>query len=383
MSNMWKRVGLIGAIVMATFSTSSTLVIYNKWLLRYIDNKFYWKKNFPFPLLVTACHMGFIALTLRLIFRYTNWCERPKVTNRVYYYFVVPYSILVALDISLSNSGFLYLEASFVEMIKSSMPAFVLIFSALFGLEVLSFKLALVVVLISGGLSLASYGEVNFRWTGFMLELVAVLIGSLRLVFAQYLLHGKDDMKTTIESEDTVDASDNIASSTVHFKRLGTLQLLYYQASIAFLFLLFPAIFSFLSRWKTVSLSHEKNFLLLTSIVVLLGAIIALALNICDLLMVSYTSALTCTIIGTIKTAVVVGVSWLAFRNIVSILNLIGYIICLLGVVLYNWIKYQKMKAVELTEEYQVVLPDRDEQDRMIECTLSNSTKKEEQTSEK
>jgi len=54
-------------------------------------------RNFPFPLLVTACHMGFISLCLGLMFRFTNWCEKPSVPTRLYYFFVVPYSILVAL----------------------------------------------------------------------------------------------------------------------------------------------------------------------------------------------------------------------------------------------------------------------------------------------
>ncbi|GJQ11727.1 hypothetical protein GpartN1_g3518.t1 [Galdieria partita] len=343
MDHLWKRVITIVSVVLATFTTSSTMVIYNKWLLSdcHVDQGPCNKWNFPFPLLVTASHMGFISLSLGLMFRFTNWCEKPSVPRRLYYLFVVPYSVLVALDITLSNSGFLYLEASFVEMIKSSMPASVLLFLVAFGLEVLSARLIVVVSLISVGLALSSYGEVNFQLTGFSLELIAVLIGSLRLVYAQYLLHGKN--------EDSLASSPDAGLSSPH--RLKTLQLLYYQTSIAFSFLIVPALFSVISQYKKFQVPDETVYLMTTCLIVLLGAIIALALNICDLLMVSYTSALTCTVVGTIKTAVVVGTSWLVFRNAVSYLNLLGYFICLLGVVLYNWIKYQKMKQTEMEKE--------------------------------
>lgn len=222
-------------------------------------------------------------------------------------------------------------------MIKSSMPASVLLFSVAFGLEVVSLRLITVVTLISGGLALSSYGEVNFQLTGFFLELVAVVIGSLRLVYAQYLLHGKEDhVRLTTDSE--TDASPP--------PRLKTFQLLYYQTSIAFVFLIIPALFSVASQYQKFQVPDKALYF--TFLIVLFGAVIALALNICDLLMVSYTSALTCTVVGTIKTAIVVGASWLVFRNAVSFLNLVGYFICLLGVVLYNWIKYQRMKQIEL-----------------------------------
>jgi len=336
--SIWKRVVTILSIVLATFSTSSCMVIYNKWLLSdcQLEQGPCNKWNFPFPLLVTACHMGFISLCLGLMFRFTNWCEKPSVPTRLYYFFVVPYSVLVALDITLSNSGFLYLEASFVEMIKSSMPASVLLFSVAFGLETISCRLVIVVSLISVGLALSSYGEVNFQLTGFFLELTAVFIGSMRLVFAQYLLQGKKD-----ETQQQSIAPNRTCG-------LKTLQLLYYQTSIAFIFLIIPAVFSVISQREKFKVPNETRYLISTSFIVLFGSVIALALNICDLLMVSYTSALTCTVVGTIKTAVVVGASWLVFRNAVSYLNLFGYIICLLGVVLYNWIKYQKLKQAEL-----------------------------------
>ncbi|EME30660.1 solute carrier, DMT family [Galdieria sulphuraria] len=318
MDRIWKRVVTILSIILATFTTSSTMVIYNKWLLSdcQLEQAPCNKWNFPFPLLVTASHMGFISLSLGLVFRFTNWCEKPSVPKRLYYLFVVPYSILVALDITLSNSGFLYLEASFVEMIKSSMPASVLLFSVVFGLEVVSARLIIVVSLISVGLALSSYGEVNFQLTGFSLELIAVLIGSLRLVYAQYLLHGKDDDDLTTNQEMT-----GVSISSPH--RLKTLQLLYYQTSIAFSFLIIPALFSIISQYHKFQVPNETVYLISTCLIILSGAIIALALNICDLLMVSYTSALTCTVVGTIKTAVVVGASWLVFRNAVSYLNIL------------------------------------------------------------
>lgn len=59
-----------------------------------------------------------------------------------------------------------------------------------FGTKSFSLKLVLIVLVISGGVGLASYGEVKFNWTGVTIQMVAIAIEATRVTLIQILLQG-------------------------------------------------------------------------------------------------------------------------------------------------------------------------------------------------
>ena len=329
---------LLTAVAVAyTFSVS--LVIYNKWLFTVCDAPDHAANTtgaaldeprclgwgFPYPFVVTAFHMLFLCIATR-IYTWAVPAARPTLPHPYRHMRIALVGVLVALDIVLTNTGFLFLEASFIEMIKSAMPASVLLLAVLSGLEERSLPLAGVVLLISVGLAVASAGEVNFRLVGFLIELLAVLCGSGRLIVQQLLLRKS--------------AAGRDASAV---EGLSPLQLLYYQAPVAFLTLLPAAAISFGLRSDRSPFLHDLRFAAQTVGVLVGGGLFAIGLNLGDILIVDRSSALTCTVIGTLKTSVVIGASWLTFRNAISWVNLSGYLMCLVGVVLYQRLKLRKM----------------------------------------
>ena len=61
-----------------------------------------------------------------------------------------------------------------------------------FGTKSFSIKLCCIVAVISGGVGLASYGEVKFNWTGVVIQLVAIAIEATRVTLIQILLQGSE-----------------------------------------------------------------------------------------------------------------------------------------------------------------------------------------------
>jgi hypothetical protein len=123
-----------------------------------------------------------------------------------------PVGLLLAAEVGLSNLSLLTLSVAFHTMAKASTPAFVLLFSTIFGLERPNWKLAMSVVLVIGGIVLCSFGEVSFALSGFLLVVSASAAGGLRWVLSHsYLLQATADEtaasgnKIGIEGGDAID----------------------------------------------------------------------------------------------------------------------------------------------------------------------------------
>lgn len=71
------------------------------------------------------------------------------------------------------------------------MPVAVFLLGAAFGLEELSMKMMGTMSVISGGVLIASYGEVNFNWIGVVYMMGGVVGEAFRLIFIELLLKRK------------------------------------------------------------------------------------------------------------------------------------------------------------------------------------------------
>ncbi|KAJ8905889.1 hypothetical protein NDN08_002392 [Rhodosorus marinus] len=307
--------------------------------------------------------------------------EKPEVDKQVYWYKLVPYAILVALDIGLSNVAFVYLEATFVEMCKSSMPAVVMLLSVLSGLEPFSYFQMGLVLLICIGLAISSVGEANFSVVGFITVMVAVFMGSTKLVISQYLIQGAQSNEAADGSvpvpndgNDTNEAYSIAATDDpdgpslgigeeeqAHkpqsakeqvFKGLSSVQILYLQTPISGMLLLIPSAVSLYLRVGHIDQLSDPGYLAKTLFIILLGGCLAINLDIFNLLAVKYTSAISLTIAGVARTSFIILASWLFFRNEITKMNFLGFAICLVGVVLYNIVKYQKLRREIVQDAY-------------------------------
>ncbi|CAL9774510.1 unnamed protein product [Musa acuminata subsp. burmannicoides] len=310
-----KKVLLSYAYVAIWIFLSFTVIVYNKYIL---DPKMY---GWPFPISLTMIHMAFCSAIAFLVIRVLRLVEAPSspsMTRAFYLSSVVPIGALYSLSLWFSNSAYMYLSVSFIQMLKALMPVAVYSIGVLFKKE--SFKSAsmLNMLSISFGVAIAAYGEARFDATGVSLQLGAVAFEATRLVLIQILLTSKGISLNPITS-------------------------LYYVAPCCLACLLVPWSLVELPVLRARSAASIRPDLLIFGT----NSLCAFALNLAVFLLVGKTSALTMNIAGVVKDWLLIAFSWSVIRDAVTAVNLFGYAIAFLGVAYYNHVKLQALKAKE------------------------------------
>ncbi|KAL8135577.1 putative sugar phosphate/phosphate translocator At3g14410 [Apium graveolens] len=289
------------AYILLYICLSAGQIFFNKWVL---SSK---EINFPYPLGLTLLHMIFSSV---LCFALTKFFKILKVeegmTAEIYATSVVPIGAMFAMTLWLGNTAYLYISVSFAQMLKAIMPVAVFILGVAAGLEVMSSRMLLIMSVISFGVLVASYGEININWIGVVYQMGGVLGESLRLIFMEIFVKRKG-------------------------LKLNPISMMYYVSPCSALCLLIPWIFLEKSKMDAQgSWSFQP-------LVLILNSLCTFALNLSVFLVISHTSALTIRVAGVVKDWVVVLLSALLFADTkLTLINLFGYAIAIAGVAAYN-----------------------------------------------
>jgi drug/metabolite transporter (DMT)-like permease len=103
---------------------------------------------------------------------------------------ILPIGVLFSASLIFSNTAYLYLSVSYIQMLKAFVPVAILLVSWAARIKEPSQRLLLIVCMISGGVALASSGERRFNLFGFSVQAAAVAFEASRLVMIEILLHG-------------------------------------------------------------------------------------------------------------------------------------------------------------------------------------------------
>lgn len=286
------------AVIIAIWiALSSSVIVYNKYIL---DNL-----KFPYPVFLTTFHMAFAAIGTRLLARYTtllNGLNSVEMTMDRWTRNILPIGALFSGSLVFSNMAYLSLSVSFIQMLKAFTPVAVLVISFAFGLKQMSSTLTIIVLMISVGVCLASYGEAVFDPTGFTYQVLAIAFESTRLVMVQVLLQGL---------------------------KMDPLVSLYYFspvcAALNMVLLVFTEGFApFLAVAK------------LGPLVLLSNAGVAFGLNVASVFLIGAASSLTLTLAGVLKDILLILGSMWFLGSSVSALQFVGYAIALAGLVLFK-----------------------------------------------
>ncbi|TYJ02238.1 hypothetical protein E1A91_A13G213800v1 [Gossypium mustelinum] len=308
--NVIKNIILSYTYVCIWIFLSFTVIVYNKYIL---DKKLY---NWPFPISLTMIHMSFCATLAFLLIKVFKFVEPVSMSRELYLSSVVPIGALYSLSLWLSNSAYIYLSVSFIQMLKALMPVAVYSIGVLFKKETFKTDTMVNMISISFGVAIAAYGEARFDSWGVMLQLGAVAFEATRLVMIQILLTSKGITLNPITS-------------------------LYYVAPCCLVFLLVPWIFVEYPVLKDTS-SFDFDFIIFGT-----NSFCAFALNLAVFLLVGKTSALTMNVAGVVKDWLLIAFSWSVIKDTVTPINLFGYGVAFLGVAYYNHAKLQALKAKE------------------------------------
>ena len=130
-------------------------------------------------------------MATRLLARFTSLLDSRHSINmdrRLYIRTILPIGLLYSGSLVCSNVVYLYLSVPFIQMLKSASPVVVLFFSWLWGLADPTAATLLNIVVIVVGVSVASVGEIQFSWMGFMYQVGGTVFEALRLVMIQVML---------------------------------------------------------------------------------------------------------------------------------------------------------------------------------------------------
>lgn len=305
-----RKIILSYAYVSIWIFLSFTVIVYNKYIL---DKKLY---NWPYPISLTMIHMAFCSTLAFLLVRVFKLVEPVTMSRELYLSSVVPIGVLYSLSLWLSNSAYIYLSVSFIQMLKALMPVAVYSIGVLLKKENFKGDTMANMVSISVGVAIAAYGEAQFDSWGVFLQLGAVAFEATRLVLIQILLNSKGITLNPITS-------------------------LYYVAPCCLAFLTLPWIFVEFPLLRNTSSFHFDFIIFGTN------SLCAFALNLAVFLLVGKTSALTMNVAGVVKDWLLIAFSWSVIKDTVTPVNLIGYGLAFLGVAYYNHSKLQAMKAKE------------------------------------
>jgi len=163
-------------------------------------------------------------------------------------------------------------------------------------------KLAVIVLMISIGVALASHGELNFNLVGFLTQAAAVAFEASRLVMIQMLLHGL---------------------------KMDPLVSLHYYAPVC-------AVINLAVLPFTEGLAPFYELARIGPVVMLSNAALAFMLNIAAVFLVGVGSGLVLTLAGVLKDILLISGSVLLYNAEITPLQVFGYSIALGGLILFK-----------------------------------------------
>lgn len=237
----------------------------------------------------------------------------------------MPIGVCTALDIMLSNLSLFYITVTFYTIVKSGGNVWNLLFSICLGHQRPSWSLFVVIVLISSGIGLASYGSAHFVLYGFVLVLAASVIGTLRWVLTQSLLQAMEDSNGP--------------------PRNKVLAVVYYVSPASAMGLLPIALFSEASDYATSRFLLDSRLLLMSLVFIFISGCLAFVLIFIEIMLVKKTSALSLGIAGSFKDVTQVLLAVFIFGDQLIAINVFGLVVATCGMLFYTFIKHTTAEA--------------------------------------
>lgn len=305
-------------LILIWYAMSTGIILYNKWLLT--------RYNFHYPVTVTLCSMilKFLwsSLVVRLGLGRNCLGVRPYSFKSWWTYSicVIPLGVTTALDIVMANSSFLFLSVSMYTIVKASSPLWQLLFSMfVFRLETVCTELILTLVVISLGLMLATSDDLQFLYMGLALAVGSSIMSGVRCCLVQMRLQGQNGIPP-----------------------LHPISLIWYLSPWATV-AIFPV-----WVWREAESLYRSEFvqspnLRLQTVAMVCGACtVIFVMVLVEFAIVQRTSALSISVAGVLKEGLTLATGAMVFHDQVTTRNILGLIICILGVKYYNWFKYKQ-----------------------------------------
>lgn len=269
--------------------------------------------NFRFPVLKSAmtnmCHF-FGALAILIYTNNNRKVEQPQQT--------LACAAIGSVDIGIGIYTLRQVDLAFYTIVKSATPIFIVLSGFALGTETINFFTLLSILLIALGTFLVTVRPIPTNSVDVYLLLGSAIISGFRWSFIQFILNKK--------------------KSNVYI----AIRDLCLPTSI-FLFAYSFKVYGIKEIFNSVFFNTAKAAFFNLFLITLLGFASLLVL-ICELIIVKETSVLFLSISAVIKELAIVGISITRGATCMTKLNYIGICISILGILLYNGVKYKGLK---------------------------------------
>jgi len=315
----WRSTMKTLLLIMFYYSTSIGLTFYQNWLMKEL--------RFPLTIVLTHFIIKFLMASIcRAAFTFHTGVERITLGWAALLGKVGLVSLVASLDIGLSQWSFEYIDVALYTITKSTSIVFILIFAICLKLEKKHWSLVLIVVTISVGLSMFTYKSTDFVLLGFLMVLSASFLSGIRWTVSQLIL------------QTSTYGLSNPVDMIFHVQPLMIICLLPFAigfegARVSSSVLLF--------RFNDLSVLFETLGL------VSVGGFIAFLMELGEFVLLAHTSSLTLSIAGIVKEIVSLVIAIVFQSNDISVINMIGLVVCVSGISLHVLRKATKEQRPE------------------------------------
>ncbi|XP_023549134.1 probable sugar phosphate/phosphate translocator At3g11320 [Cucurbita pepo subsp. pepo] len=288
-------------LVISWYSSNIGVLLLNKYLLS--------NYGFKYPIFLTMCHMTACSLLSYVAIAWLKMVPMQTIRSRIQFMKISALSFVFCISVVFGNISLRYLPVSFNQAVGATTPFFTAVFAYLMTMKREAWLTYVTLIPVVTGVIIASGGEPSFHLFGFIICIAATAARALKSVLQGILLSSEGE-------------------------KLNSMNLLLYMAPIAVVFLLPAALFMEENVVGiTLALAREDKKIIWY---LLFNSALAYFVNLTNFLVTKHTSALTLQVLGNAKGAVAVVISILIFRNPVSVTGMLGYLLTVIGVILYS-----------------------------------------------
>lgn len=279
------------------------LMMLNKYIMQALA--------FNFPLLLSSLGLTMSGIVARVLIGSGMLQAKAEavelVTGWTWVRVCLPIAIAKALTLASGNAVYLHLGLGFIQMLKAFTPAIVVVIMRFLGMPAPTRAALWSVGLIVSGTLVEVHGELNATFVGVLLMFTSELMEATNMLMSQKLLQNR---------------------------KLSIMEGLYVIAPSSSFCLLAMAAFLELPRL----LQQEAYRIILENPwTFCLAGMLGFGVNFLSFLVIQATSALTLKILNIFRTIALVFVGCLFYGEAVSLQEIGGYIVALLGFVGYNF----------------------------------------------
>ncbi|XP_061959085.1 UDP-xylose transporter 1-like isoform X1 [Populus nigra] len=303
------QLGVIGALFLSVASSVS-IVICNKALMSNL--------GFPFATTLTSWHLIVTFCTLHAAQRF-HFFDAKAIDMKT----VMLFGILNGVSIGLLNLSLGFNSIGFYQMTKLAIIPFTVLLETLFLKKQFSQKIKLSLLVLLGGVAIASVTDLQLNFVGTILSLLAIVTTCVGQILTN-----------------TIQKRLNVSST----------QLLYQSAPFqaAILFVSGPFVDHFLTKKNVFAYKYSSIVLAF----IILSCIISVSVNFSTFMVIGKTSPVTYQVLGHLKTCLVLAFGYTLLHDPFTIRNIIGILVAIIGMGLYSYFCVQdnkKKQSVDLS----------------------------------